>query len=350
MKLINAYLTAFRFKNLIIIALTMFLMRWGIVEPYAKAHTFSLQTSWFQFSILVLSVILIAAGGYLINDYFDLKIDRINKPSRIVVGTVIKRRVAIVLHWAIHALGFLLGLYVAIKVGLWQLCFIHLFLIFALWFYSVEFKRQLIIGNLVISLAVAMVPLTIVLFEIPALEFYYAPKILEIAQEYEKVKQPIRVNINDAVITLSEDPRIAYAKFRSNLFLWVLGFSVFAFFLSLAREIVKDAADIEGDKAYKCRTIPIVWGLKSTKIVLSVIYAFVLLALWAIQQSILPDKYTFVYLLAFLSPMIIFSHISAIRAKTSQDFKRAGTINKITSVIGVSYAFLVFYILTSVNA
>lgn len=320
-------------------------MRWGIMEPFAKIHQLELQISNLDFGLLVLSVVLVAAGGYLINDYFDLKIDRINKPERIIVGSYIKRRVAIVLHWAIHALGLILGFYISFKIGLWQLCFIHIFFIFSLWFYSTEFKRQLIIGNVLISLAVALVPLSVVLFELPALEFFYGPKILKIAEEYAQAKQNVTVEIAGSSVELKEDPRVAYATFRRTLFYWVLAFSAFAFLMSMAREILKDAADREGDRAYGCKTIPIVWGLKTTKVIVSLLYLAMIGGVLTIQQLFLKDKWTFLYVLVLIVPMLIVSAISTITAKNNQGFHRASLINKLTSVFGVGYAVLAHYLI-----
>ena len=346
MKIIKAYLTVFRAKNLAIIALTMYLMRWGILKPFAEVHQLESQITELNFFLLVLSVVFVAAGGYLINDYFDLKIDRINKPEKIVVGRFIKRRVAIVLNWVLNAIGFFIGFYVSYTIGLWQLCFIHLFLIFSLWFYSTEFKRQLIIGNFIISMAVALVPFTVALYEIPALEFYYAPKIIKIAQDYAEVDQKIKIEIGETLMELDEDPRVAYAKFRRNLFYWILAFSGFAFLLSFSREITKDAADIEGDETFRCKTIPIVFGTKNTKIIVSIIYLLVIGLLITAQQMFLKDKWTFLYVIVLLVPMLIFAMISTIRANNQLGFQRASSINKLASVIGILYAVLAHYLIS----
>jgi len=323
----------------------MYLIRWGILKPFAEAHQLQSQISELNFALLVFSVVLIAAGGYLINDYFDLKIDRINKPDKIVVGRYIKRRVAIVLNWGLNISGFLIGFYVSFRVGLWQLSFIHLFVIFSMWFYSTDLKRKLISGNIVISICLALVPLSVALFEIPALEFYYAPKIIKIAEEYEKVDQKISIEVGESLMELAEDPRVAYAKFRRNLFYWILAFSGLAFLLSLAREITKDAADIEGDETFRCKTIPIVFGLKTTKVVVSVIYLIVISLVITAQQMFLKDKWTFLYMLILLVPMLILAVVMTLKANDSKAFSRASTINKIASVIGVCYAILAHYLI-----
>ena len=320
-------------------------MRWGIMEPFAKIHQLELQISHLDFGLLVFSVVLVAAGGYLINDYFDLKIDRINKPERIIVGRYIKRRVAIVLHWVIHALGLILGFYISFKIGLWQLCFIHIFWILSMWFYSTEFKRQLIVGNIIIALCLALVPLSVALFELPAMEFYYGPKILKIAEEYEQAKQNITVEVGGTSVELKEDPRTAYASFRRTLFYWILAFSGFAFFMTITREILKDAADREGDRTYGCKTIPIVWGTKATKAIVVGLYVFMIAGALFLQQLYLKDKWTFLFVLALLVPMLIASLITTLTAKNNQGFHKASTINKLTSVVGVSYAILAHFLI-----
>lgn len=346
---IVAYLKAFRYKNLVIIALTMVLMRYGVFIPFIEVHQLEPQMSHTLFAVLVLSVVLGAAGGYIINDYFDLKIDRINKPHKIIVGRYIKRRVAIVAHWVIHGLGFAMGFYVAWRVGLWQLSLIHIFWILAMWFYSVDFKRHLIVGNVVMALCLALVPMSVFLFEWPTIEFFYGPQILKIAENYEAANQSLKVDVGSAMMELGEDPRMAFAMLRKNLFMWFLGFSGFAFLLSLAREITKDAADLRGDKAYGCVTIPIKWGLTVTKTVVLFLYLIVGVAILGVQQLFLYDKLTLTFILVLLLPLLGVTSFYTLRANDSMQFTRASTWNKMTSVVGLLYAMIVYYQLSGVG-
>src|ERR1700753_3769212 len=153
MKLIAAFFRLIRWTNLIFIILTQFLFYYFIILPRFNdepdIHLKSVLTP-FYFYLLCLSSVLIAAAGYIINDYFDLNIDRVNKPNKLVVEKIIKRRWTIIWHWILSGLGVLLGFYVSWKlrnpvVGLGNLACVVL-----LWFYSTTFKRKLLIGNVVI--------------------------------------------------------------------------------------------------------------------------------------------------------------------------------------------------------
>ena len=122
-----AFLRLIRVQNLLIIALTQYLMRYCIVEPIAQlignggVVDVVLQLSNLDFFLLSLSTVMVAAAGNIINDYFDLRIDRVNKPEKIIVGRYIKRRVAMGAHLVINGIGLVLGAYVAFKAGHWEL-------------------------------------------------------------------------------------------------------------------------------------------------------------------------------------------------------------------------------------
>ena len=73
-------------------------MRYCIISPFLQINNFSLQLDNLRFFLLVLTTILIAAAGYVINDYFDVRTDRINKPDKVIIDSGIHRRSAIFLH------------------------------------------------------------------------------------------------------------------------------------------------------------------------------------------------------------------------------------------------------------
>src|ERR1700722_8091093 len=115
MKLAGAFFRLIRWPNLLFIALTQFLFYYFILLPrfhHLKFEYYANILKPFYFYLLSLSSVLIAAAGYIINDYFDLNIDRVNKPERLVVDKLIKRRWAIIWHWALSGVGVLIGFYV----------------------------------------------------------------------------------------------------------------------------------------------------------------------------------------------------------------------------------------------
>lgn len=314
-----AFLKASRWKNLLIIALTMVFLRYLILQPILRLVQLELAIRDWEFALIVLSTLLIAAGGNIINDYFDLKIDRINKPDKIIVGRYIKRRVAMASHVVLNTLGFLIGLFIGIRLGMWQLCFLQLFGTIALWYYSTELKYMFLWGNVAIALCVALAPLAVGIYEIPALidaYQYYAKG------EAEQVYQ--------------------FGKLIYGLFYWVLGFTAFAFLATLSREIVKDIADMEGDRAFGCRTMPIVLGIQRTKIVVLVVNLLVFLSILVIQQFFLPDLYSLLYVLLVLLPITVIELYLLMKAQETKEFNRARTMGKLFVVAGISYAIVAY--------
>ncbi len=195
-----------RVWNLVIIVLTQMF-----------TAVFLLDKEWenirgdYYFFLLMASTVIIAAAGYIINDYYDVKIDYINRPDRVVVGRKLKRRVVMVVHLVLNFLGTVAGLLIS-----WPVLIINMFSIGLLWLYSNQLKRMPFIGNFSISLLTALAVIVVAVF---------------------------------------------YWEFNSALWLY----AGFAFFFTLLREIIKDIQDLKGDAAFGCRTLPIVWGIRKTK-------------------------------------------------------------------------------------
>lgn len=234
MKLLAAFFKLIRWPNLLFIILTQVLFYFFII-PFIYRNSTSQQEYSFSilnFWLLVVSSVCIAAAGYVINDYFDLFIDRFNKPSKLIIEKIIKRRWAIVMHVLLSAAGLLLSMYVGYKISNISIPVFNLIAIIALWFYSTTLKKKLLIGNIVISLLTAWTILVIAVAE------YRFSFIGSTADEF----------IATRLIKLS----ILYAGF--------------AFIISLIREVVKDIEDIRGDKKYGCKTMPIVWGVPAAKV------------------------------------------------------------------------------------
>jgi 4-hydroxybenzoate polyprenyltransferase len=208
------------------------------------------------FYLLSLSSILIAAAGYIINDYFDLNIDRVNKPDKLVVDRIIKRRWTIIWHWILSGLGVLLGFYVSWKLNNWIVGLANLGCVGLLWFYSTIFKRKLLIGNVIISLLTAWVILVLYTCE-------------------------FRIGV-------LADP--GYQQRLSRLFKFAIVYGGFAFIISLIREVIKDIEDMRGDDRYGCRTMPIVWGVNVAKVfagtwLVVLIGALIIIQLYVLQYG-----------------------------------------------------------------
>jgi 4-hydroxybenzoate polyprenyltransferase len=233
MKLISAFLRLIRVLNLIFIALTQFLFQYFIVQPIFNDAGLEVPLKGINFILLVISSVFIAAAGYIINDYFDLNIDRINKPDKLVVDKVIRRRWAIVWHWFFSLAGLAIGVYLSFATNIFWIVIAHFCCNLALWFYSTTFKKKLLSGNILISLLTAWVVL-----------------VIGFADHYK-----IMANLD-----------IYAGVDRSKLLRLTFLYAGFAFIISLVREVVKDIEDMEGDQKFGCKTMPIAWGIMVSKV------------------------------------------------------------------------------------
>ena len=329
--------------NLAIIAATMLLMRYGVIagnlerglnqlvaelggvtraELVLPEH-FGPQMPLLHFILLVLSTVLIAAGGNVINDYFDTRIDRINKPGEVIVGRTVKRRVAMTAHAVLSGLGLLLGAYVAWRSGLMKWAAIPAFAIGALWVYSTTFKRQLIIGNGLVATLTALVPLTVGLYELPLLQ---------------RSMDPLWV------IALPNGDQYQMQPFYIELWYWILGFAVFAFLSTLVRELQKDMADVKGDEADGCRTVPIVWGLKWARAISLLYVGIIILLLLFLRSQFMRDPLSYWYVgIAVIGPLLLSAGFTY-QANTRDEFVRAGIVMKTAMITAIGYAVLIRFI------
>ncbi len=306
-----AFLKLIRIQNLLIVAATQYLMRFAIISPILKVNNFSLQMSEFDFFILVLSTVFLTAAGYVINDYFDTRTDSMNRPEEVVVGKSIERRTAMTLHVVLNILGIIGGFYVSYKIGLYQLGVIFIIVSGLLWYYSTSYKRQFLIGNLLVALLTALVPLMAILYEMPLLN-----------KTYKEILIANHANFN-------------------HIFFWVSGFSFFAFITTLAREIIKDTEDFEGDSAYGRNTIPIILGIRWTKIIVSSLLIITISALITVYFKYLEGSVaTLLYgLLTLIIPITIEIYL-IIKADDKEDYRFASNLLKFIMLAGILYSIV----------
>lgn len=210
----TGFLKMSRPVNLIIVAFAQLMTAYFLVETTGSGHSVLLDPNLYA---IIFSTVILAAAGYMINDYYDVKIDYVNKPEEVIIGKGMKRRMVLFLHSALNFTGIGIGYIVSPKIAL-----INFIAAFLLWLYSNSLKRQPFIGNLVVALLTGVT--------IWIIGFYYQ---------------------------------------KSELL--VLTYAIFAFFLNLIREIIKDIEDRQGDRKHGCRTLPIVIGFRNTKKVIFVI-------------------------------------------------------------------------------
>lgn len=257
MKLLSAFFRLIRWPNLVFIALTQLLFYYCVIIP-------SLPGSYFQqnkiltpplFYLLVTASVLIAAAGYIINDYFDINIDQVNKPEKMVVQKIIKRRWAIILHFIITFAGLILSFYVSFKTSPVIIAG-NIACALLLWVYSTTFKKKLLSGNIIIAGLTAWTVLVL----------YFAT--------------------NTSLLIRPGIPSEVTAGLH-RIYKFAVLYAGFAFIISLIREVVKDIEDMEGDARYNCKTMPIVWGVPATKVFVGVWLVVLIGALVILQFYVL---------------------------------------------------------------
>lgn len=280
MKTTQAVVTLIRLPNLLFIALTQVMVYFFIVKPTVQFTGANQHLDLWPFCVLVLSTVCIAAAGYMINDYFDIGIDAINKPERVTIEKIFKRRTIITAHILLNLLAILLASWAALQCGSIRFIWIQLLSIILLTVYSSTFKRKLIIGNLSIAVLTALTVLSIGVYE-PGFKSFH--------------------------------PTEYHVKL-----LWV--YIVFAFLITLIREMVKDIEDVKGDSSTGCTTLPLVWGIDKTR---SLIVAFVLLlfvimgiVIWQFKSNQLLIIYFF---LAVCTPLLFISFF-LYKARVSKEY------------------------------
>jgi 4-hydroxybenzoate polyprenyltransferase len=305
---IRAVLRMIRISKLLIVIVTQVLVRQCLIVPLLKQVHMEPQLPTGSFLLLVFATIFIAAGGYAINDYFDRKIDRVNKPGAQIVGTLIYPRHAMAYHLVFTILGVILGTWVALMAGELYLSLVFFIVSGLLWFYSTSYKHELLFGNVVVALLTALVPFIVLLFELPLLARNYG------------------ANINYILPVLMK---------------WVLGFSLFAFLVNLIREIVKDAEDFEGDQAYGKKTIPVVWGMRAAKSI-SLLLIALTGALFVIAWfNFVPDFTSLIYFVAFIIIPLIVTGILLFRGNDIQNYHKASLWLKLIMLTGLGYMIVV---------
>ena len=266
-----------RSYNLLIILLTQYLVYIFLLGKGQLNMQYILHPGFFVLSI---STICIAAAGYIINDYHDVKIDMINKPGRVVVGSVINRRIALLFYFILTFIGITLGFLLSWKIGL-----INIFSAGMLWIYSIRFKKSAFWGNFSIAILTALSILIIYVWH-------------------------------------SGEPILA-----------VLVYAWFAFIITLIREIIKDMEDMRGDKLYGCKTLPILWGIAGTARFLyflnGAMMLTLLLAFFYTEENVLRLFASIVFI------QMVFLTYFLSKADTIKKFRRLGRFCKMIMLTGI---------------
>lgn len=307
MKIKAPFLQLIRLPNLVFIIITQVLFQYCIFYPIYKNIPAG---DALQFFLLVIASVFIAAAGYIINDYFDINIDLINKPDKMIIGKLIGRRSALMWHLLLSISGIILTAIAVDPFSRWYLVIANTISVILLWVYSARFKKDILIGNFIISLLTAW---TIVIIFLS------------------------KFSLTDALDTTSYE--------QIKFFRFTILYAGFAFIISLIREAIKDIEDREGDQKYGCTTMPIIWGITTTKVYIAIWLTILITVLIIIQFYVLQFKWWIgvVYCILFIIMPLIYLFRKLLVAQTVQDYHSLSTLTKGIMLTGI-LSMIIFYI------
>ena len=198
--------------NILIVVLAQYL-----ASIYIFAPDLHFKDVFFDINLLmlVLASSAVIASGYIINNFYDSEKDLINRPNKSMLDRLVSQNTKLSIYFTLNFLAVIFASYVSFRA----VVFFALY-IFAIWFYSHKLKRMPITGNLV-----------------------------------------------SAILTVT--PFFAIFIYYKNFELVVFMHALFLFLLVSMRELTKDLENIKGDFALNYRTVPVVYGEKTSKLLLT---------------------------------------------------------------------------------
>jgi len=300
------YLKLIRYQNLLMLALMQLLFRYG----FLKLQNIPLALADWQYCLLVLSTVLIAAGGYVINNIFDQATDNDNKPHQVVVGKSISETLAYNIYLALNIVGVGIGFYLSNVISKPGFASIFIMIAATLYLYATSLKQMMLIGNLIVALLLS--------FSVIIIGFF------DLFPVTNAGNQPI----------------------MSNLFSILLDYALFAFIINFIREIVKDLEDVNGDYNQGMNTLPIAFGISRTsKLVLIISFIPLVLIVLYINTYFMSNNLYIatLYTLFFIVSPLLYFIIKMASAKKTKDFHHLSTILKLVILFGLFSIAIVTY-------
>ena len=308
---IAAFIRLVRWPNLVFIVLTQYLFYYCVFRPSYRIVGAVPALSQEQLAWLSFSTVLLAAGGYIINDYFDVNIDLVNKPERTIVDRFITRRWAMWWHGMLSLAGVGISMYLGLVLSMYWLPLANLGCVILLFIYSLSWKKQLLIGNVVVSLLTAWV-----------------------------VGVFLGIVVSDGV-----HRHVAGMNYARITRIGVL-YSAFAFIISMVREVVKDMEDVDGDRRYGCKTLPIALGYTTAKVFSGTWLVVLLGALSLVQVYVLLFRMwlSAIYCLSLVIAPLLYVFVLMVRAKTPLEYHHVSSLVKVVMLAGIlSLVFFRYY-------
>ncbi len=247
-EIIKDYTRFLHVPTLLLVAGFQLMMYFFVVSPFLASYNVQCALSGTDLTLLVLATVFIAMGGFVVNDYFDLKIDQINHPITRFIGRRMDKHTAMTLYIVLTGIGVFFAILLCWHARSLDYGLVLMFVAGILWFYSSSYKRMLVLGNVLVALLMALVPLTVAVFQnrFMALEYRMTPDL-------------------DFLMM--------------GCLRYTGAFALLAFGWTFLIEVIKDLATEKGDRELECHTFPVVWGIKKTK---WLIYGWITL-MWALS-------------------------------------------------------------------
>ena len=315
MELFKDIMRLVRWSNLLFLAALVWLMEKWVAVPILDKLAFGEQLPGYILLLIMLATVFIAAGGYVINDYFDVKIDRINRPDELIVTRSISKPAAMHLSLCLSGIGIVCGIVAAILLRSLTIGILFIIVPGLLWFYSSSYKRLFMIGNLIIALLAALTPMLVAMANVAILQLRYATIL-------------------------------PYTTLQHDLYAWLGGFALFAFLLTWIREIVKDMQDQMGDRELECHSMPVVWGDLWTKIFVTALTVLTIAIIGHLWYHVLPFPISWTSLstryIAFGIVIPLLGSIGLLwAAKIPSDYKTCQQLIKFTMLLGMLYSICI---------
>jgi len=304
------FLNLIRWKNLLMIALMQYLIKYALLLPFKESHGVLTSLSDFNFFLLVLATLLIAAGGYIINDIYDVETDKINKPNKLIINKHITENNATALFMVFNIIGVGIGFYLANGIG--KAGFFSIFFIASalLYVYSTSLKQIAVVGNVVVSIVVALSILLVGIFElVPA------------------------INANNKAVQMT----------FINI---IRDYAIFAFLINLVREMVKDLEDIEGDQKAGIQTLPVLLGReRATKIAFIVSLVPILSITYYVITYLFKQQIVVGYFLVLVVAPLIYVSLKLFNAQQKAQYKHISLVLKLVMLSGMGSIIIYNFIL-----
>ena len=300
------YLKLIRYQNLLMLALMQLLFRYG----FLKLQNIPLALTDWQYCLLILSTVLIAAGGYVINNIFDQATDNDNKPDQVVVGKSISETLAYNIYLVLNIVGVGIGFYLSNVISKPGFASIFIMIAATLYLYATSLKQMMLIGNLIVALLLSFSVIIIGVFDL----------------------FPVTNPGNQQLM--------------ADLFAVLLDYALFAFIINFIREIVKDLEDVNGDYNQGMNTLPIALGINRTsKLVLIISFIPLVLIVLYINTYFMSNNLYIatIYTLLFIVSPLLYFIIKMASAKKTKDFHHLSTILKLVILFGLFSIVIVTY-------